>query len=257
MSLRHFSLTRVRPVAAPIAIVLLTSLLLSAWGSAAFADRYVPKRSGIPGRRESGGTRGACLNTAPTNSAQTKTLQNGPAPQAIALIPEDSGTTVSAYPTMFWSVPATAPTFGEFVLLDDETEVYSSRFQLSGQPGVIAISLPSNSGIPPLQVGKDYRWKFQVVCGNEQFMATEGNIQRVQPSAQLVKKLQTASVSEQATLYAQEGIWYSALENLATLRRAQPKDPVLEKRWQELLESVKLGPIAKDGLVNAQAIALP
>lgn len=257
MHLRHFSLTQVRP----ITVVLLTSLLLSAWSSVAFADRYVPKRAGIPGRREGGGTRGACMNTSLTTIVQKNTPQNSSIIQATALIPEDSGTTVSAYPTMFWSVPATSPTFGEFVLLDQETEVYSSRFQLSGQPGVIAISLPSNSGIPPLQVGKDYRWKFQVACGNEQFMSTEGNIQRVQPSAQLAKKLKTASMSDQAKIYAQEGIWYSALENLATLRRAQPNEPVLEKRWQELLESVKLGPVAKDNLVNGsvstQAIAIP
>ena len=251
MSLHHPT-RRLRP----IAVILLTSLLLSAWGSAAFADRYVPKRSGIPGRRESGGTRGACVDTSMSNSSQTNSSQTK-AIQATALIPEDSGTTVSAYPTMFWSVPATAPTFGEFVLLDQETEVYSSRFQLSGKPGVIAISLPSDSGIPPLQVGKDYRWKFQVVCGNEQFMATEGNIQRVQPSAELLKKLQTASLSDRAMIYAQEGIWYSALENLAALRRAQPNDAKIENRWQELLESVKLGPVAKDGLVNAQAIVIP
>ncbi|MBE9011779.1 DUF928 domain-containing protein [Pseudanabaenaceae cyanobacterium LEGE 13415] len=211
-------------------IAIATGLSVSAFVEAGFAQRFVPKNRGLPGRREGSGTRGACLQTQRS---------------VVAIMPQsNSGLTVSAYPTFSWYVPATQPTTAAFVLLDDrQTELYSTTFQIAGKPGLISLSLPQTANLPPLEVGKTYRWKFSLTCDVDDpstNMITEGWIQRVELATVLKNQLQSASLLDQAKLYAREGLWYDAVAIFLMLRRTQPSNAAIVNDWKVFLNSVAL-----------------
>jgi len=218
-----------------LVIAIAASLSISSFVEAGFAQRFVPKNRGLPGRREGSGTRGACLQTQRS---------------IVAIMPQtNSGLTVSAYPTFSWYVPATQPTTVAFVLLDDrQTELYSTSFQIAGQPGLISLSLPQTANLPPLEVGKTYRWKFSLTCDVDDpstNMITEGWVQRVELPTVLSNQLQSASVLDQARLYAKEGLWYDAAATFVMLRRTQPNNAAIAQDWKIFLDSVALEDFSK------------
>lgn len=205
----------------------------------ALAQEYIPPSRGLPGRREGGGTRGDCLN-----SQQRLT----------ALMPDTNfGKTTAEYPTFFWYIPNIHPEAAEFVLLDEEdNELYRTRFRVTGDSGVIRLSLPEEVGMPPLEVGKDYHWYFSLVCDDVDRSGdsyTEGWIQRVEPSELLLAQLDTAAASDRPAIYAAAGIWYDAVTSLADLRRANPQNPSFVRDWRTLLGSVELINVAEQPFV--------
>lgn len=211
------------------------------WGAivdnSANAQKFVPKNRGLPGRREGGGTRGACLNSKGTLTA---------------VMPiNNAGLTTTSHPTFSWYVPETQPTLAEFVLLDrNDQEIYQSTFQVSGKAGIISLTLPKTTTMMALQPDQQYRWKFAIACDSNDAsndMLTEGWVERIKPSTELQAKLSGKSPSEQAALYAAEGIWYDAAAILADLRRTQPTAES-QTRWQSLLGSVDLTNLATEPL---------
>ncbi|WP_088893390.1 DUF928 domain-containing protein [Leptolyngbya ohadii] len=224
--LRHF--------AKPAAVVLLATGVLSSVATVALAQ-YVPPDRGLPGRREGGGTRGECILSQPTLTA---------------LIPSQNfGTTVKEYPSFFWYVPQTSATTAEFVLMDGNRIVYEKTIDLPRSPGILQVSLPQDGSVPPLTVGKDYQWYFSIICNADDRsgdLLTRGWVQRQALSPALATKLTQTPLAEHATVYAQAGIWYDAVEALADLRQ-QPVTPMgvrqsqlLSDRWNRLLGSVGL-----------------
>jgi Domain of Unknown Function (DUF928) len=203
------------------------------WGAivdnSASAQKFVPKNRGLPGRREGGGTRGACLNSK-GNLTAVMPMSN-------------SGLTTSSHPTFSWYVPETQATMAEFILLDrNDQEVYQTTFQITGKAGIMSLTLPNTTTMPTLKADQQYRWKFAIACDNSDAsndMMTEGWIERVNLSSELQAKLSGKSPTEKASLYASEGIWYDALQILADLRRSQPTSAT-QGAWQNLLQSVEL-----------------
>jgi hypothetical protein len=204
----------------------------------ASAQKFVPKNRGLPGRREGGGTRGACLNSK-GNLTAVMPISN-------------SGLTTSSHPTFSWYVPETQPTIAEFILLDrNDQEIYQTTFQITGKAGIMSLTLPKTTSMHSLQVGQQYRWKFSIACDTidaSNDMMTEGWIERVTLSSGLQSKLTGQSPAEQASLYAAEGIWYDAAAILAELRRSQP-NATSQINWQNLLSSVDLNSIAIEPLI--------
>ncbi|MGF1499191.1 MAG: DUF928 domain-containing protein [Elainellaceae cyanobacterium] len=218
------------------AIALTAGLLVVGFPWAAIAQQYNPPQVGLPGRREGGGTRGDC-------SSADKPL--------MALMPETNfGQTVADYPTFYWYVPQISAEAAEFVLLDENNnEIFVTTFAIVDQPGVISLSLPESSGMPPLEVGKDYQWYFSLICDfadRSGDMFTNGWIRRVDGSTLgLGDRLETVSESDRVQMYAEAGVWFEALDTLATLRRLRPNDSTVQSQWSTLLQSVGL-----DEMVN-------
>jgi Domain of Unknown Function (DUF928) len=212
------------------------------WGAiadnSATAQKFVPKNRGLPGRREGGGTRGACVNSK-GNLTAVMPISN-------------SGLTTSSHPTFSWYVPETEPTMAEFVLLDrNEQEIYQTTFQVTGKAGIMSLTLPNTTTMPTLKADQQYRWKFAIACDNSDAsndMMTEGWVERVTPSPQLQAKLSGKSPAEQASLYAAEGIWYDAVQILADLRRTQPT-LATQVNWQNLLQSVELNSLVTEPIL--------
>jgi hypothetical protein len=211
----------------------LITLSVGLWGSgvpvAVFAQEYVPPVEGLPGRRQGGGTRGDCLH--------------GDAP-LIALMPDTNfGQTLDEYPTFYWYIPDVPAEGAEFVLLDEQdNEVYVADYQLSGQPGLIRLSLPDQAGLPPLEVGQNYRWYFSLICDRldrSGDLFTEGWVRRIE-DPDLTEQAADLSEGDRAVLYAESGIWYDTLNILAQMRRAQPDSLAIHESWSIFLDSVGL-----------------
>ncbi|MEG3971023.1 DUF928 domain-containing protein [Microcoleus sp. T2B6] len=173
------------------------------------------------------------------------------------LIPENKiGRTVSEYPLFFFYLPQTEAQEAEFVLKDENGKpIYQTTLKTNNSSGVIGVSLPANKNVSPLQVGKDYRWSVALICDAQDRSADmlgEGIVRRVELSADILRQLDRADARQKTFIYAQNGIWQDALSTLAAARRANPNDAELAADWESLLDSVKLGQIAKEPIVQTE-----
>jgi Domain of Unknown Function (DUF928) len=200
---------------------------------------------GRPGRRGGTGSRGDCP---PVKVSLT------------ALIPASNlGSSVEAHPTLWFYVPYQSGEVasGEFSLQDEQNnDVYRTTFTVSETPGVVSFSLASAA---PLEINKKYQWYVKLYCTKQQSSAPvfiRGWVERVALKPELERQLQTANTPrERIALYAQNGIWYSALTELAKLRLAEPQNATVNNDWANLLRDVGLENIAEksiSGEVNLQ-----
>jgi hypothetical protein len=230
-----------RTLSRALAIAFSAGLTLIAVPYEAFAQTYVPPDVGLPGRREGGGTRGEC-------SAVDKTLY--------ALMPTNNfGYTVDEYPTFYWYVPQIGAQAAEFVLLDENNnEVFLTTFQIADQPGIISLSLPEQSGFPSLTPGENYHWFFSLICDfNDRSgdLYTDGWVQRttLESNPSLAMQLSTAPAEDHADIYAEAGIWFNALDELAQGQIDDPSNLQLQSKWSNLLTSVGLEELIGDPFV--------
>lgn len=172
-----------------------------------------------------------------------------------ALVPENQiGRTVSEYPLFFFYLPKSDAQLAEFFLQDEkENLIYQTTLKINNSPGVMSVSIPANKNVSPLQVGKNYRWSISLIC-DPQDRSTDvfaaGIVRRVELSADIRSELEKADPRQKAVIYAQTGIWQDALSTLAAARRGNPNDAELTADWETLLDSVKLGEIAKEPIVQ-------
>jgi hypothetical protein len=201
----------------------------------------VPNIQGGNEQREPGGTRGNDCTA-------------GEAPLT-ALLPGTStpGLTTAASPTFFFYLPENSAEGAEFVLYDEKSEaIYEKQVTVPTTEGVVSISIPTDPEVPELKVESNYYWTFALVCDYDDRATDEyvqGQIQRVELSPDLTTEIENATVRDRVALYADAGIWYDTLTTLAQLRRENPTDPLLERNWVDLLQSVGLDKIAREPLL--------
>ena len=174
-----------------------------------------------------------------------------------ALVPKNKiARTVSDYPTFFFYLPQTDSELAEFILEDESgNQIYQQELTIKNLSGVIGVSIPADKNVPPLEVGKSYTWKFSVVCdaqdrSSDQFES--GIVRRVELSADILSELEKADPRQKTVIYAEKGIWQDALGTLAAARRANPNHTDLAADWKSLLDSVTLGAIAKEPIVEIE-----
>lgn len=195
---------------------------------------YKPPLRGAPAVRIDGGSRGRgvsliCLNV---------------------LAPDHTGLTVQEQPSLYWfqSEPAAVPF--ELTLIVDK----------KAQP-VLQVKLPDarRAGIQRLRLsdyhvtlspGIEYEWVIALVVDPEsrsKDVVASSYIQRVNPSGGLSARLAAASKADWPSIYAEEGIWYDALEALSDLIEAQPDNASWRADQAALLQQA--------GVTNAAAYA--
>ncbi|MBD2180513.1 DUF928 domain-containing protein [Planktothrix sp. FACHB-1355] len=227
--------------------------LPNTWGN------YEPDPSiGKPGRREGGGTRGPCAfsrDPGKTLTALVPVIQRKAGNSDTKTVA--FGATIEGSPTFFFYVPPTAAQRADFSLQDkNDQNIYQTTFSITGDPGIVSVTLPSfaNSGF--LESKKDYFWSFALSCNSKAedssdrsgVLAVNGWIQRVQANPDLAQKLGQATLRDKVALYTKAGIWYDALHSLAELRRSSPNDASLSGAWTNLLQSAGLDKLASEGL---------
>ena len=184
--------------------------------------------------------------------------ENFPEASFTALVPENKiARTVSDYPTFFFYLPQPNAELAEFILEDENGNlIYAQALTIKNLSGVISVSIPANTNVPPLEVGKNYIWKFSLVCDPEDRASDRvetGIVRRVELSADILRQLENADPRRKTFIYAKNGIWQDALGNLVAARRANPNAPVFQTDWESLLDSVRLGEIAKAPIVPIEA----
>lgn len=179
-----------------------------------------------------------------------------------ALVPSNkTGRTVSDYPTFFFYLPKTEAESAEFTLLDSTgQQIYQQTLTVKNVSGVIGISIPANSNVPPLAAGKTYTWNFTLICNpadRSGDLPSIGKVERVELSADIRRQLEQADAREKIFVYAKNGIWLDALSNLAAARRTLPTNEAIQADWESLLDSVKLSEIAKEPIVQIETEPKP
>ncbi|KST65673.1 DUF928 domain-containing protein [Mastigocoleus testarum] len=174
------------------------------------------------------------------------------------------GLTTAEYPTFWFFVPYDQSSIAtiEFVIKDESQTpsktLYRNFLNKPETPGVV--SIPMNKSIQALEISekmhhKMYHWflKVRVKCDPEQpakLETIDGWIERIELSPNLTEKLKQGTLLQQIELYAENGIWYDALMNLAKLRLAKPQDTSLQEKWTNLLLSEELENLADRPLLN-------
>ncbi|MEB3828084.1 DUF928 domain-containing protein [Phormidium sp. CCY1219] len=204
------------------------------------ATEFEPPDPEPPDDREGSGSRTSC-------PAVDKPLT--------ALIPARVNYTISPHPTFWFYVPypSNPPRDVEFTLMDEEEmEVYSLILPISETPGIVSIRLPDSA--PPLEIGQEYLWRFAYRC-NPRIRAEDevvrGAVQRVAPNRALDDRLETAIAPlQRVELYAANRLWHETVTTLAQLQRDNPEDGDIAQEWQELLQSIGLGHLADEAIVE-------
>ena len=203
-----------------------------------------PADIGQPGKRASAGSRGCGQDVNQPVSSQK---------QLTALLPiypkseQVFATTIAERPDFWFYVPySSSVAYGEFVLEDEAQNQTIYKTSLTEAPGIVNLRLPST--VAPLQIGKEYRWYFNIYCNkNNQIVAdVEGYVKRAPLSSNLKTQLEKATPSQQVALYGANGIWFESLSVASELRRTQPQN----SSWNALLQSVGLKDMANEPKVE-------
>lgn len=197
-------------------------------GSAAKAGvRWTPDPDrGSASSTLSGGRRGTSASACALNSLE-------PDPAITLLVPEGAtGLTTKAQPTLSWYLESKDVAEMTFMLShpDQATPIYTQ--QISAVEGLIEVPLPASAA---LEVGTRYRWMVFLSCNNgENEVHARSFVERVAGDT-LAVDVSGLSQTQQAEAYAENGVWYDALNSLVSAYRAESQiSTLLEIR--ELLE---------------------
>jgi hypothetical protein len=147
--------------------------------------------------------------------------------------------TTAAYPTFLFFVPETSASKVLFVLNDVEEQTTSYHFfTLPKRGGILRVALTMDK-TSEIKVGQPYQWSFVLICGKylrPDDYSIGGKLQRV------VRSDNSNPPASQMSLWERyRAFEYDALVVLDALRRANPKDRVIQAEWETWLERYKLG----------------
>lgn len=188
-----------------------------------------PPSNGQPRTTRAGGKRDQlCNQTTPTT------------PLRLLLPPSNEGHTTAAHPSFQVYIPETAAQNVFWKLEDQEGQYHYHTVQSIPQgSGIVTVKMPETA--PALESGQSFKVSLAVICGtalDPSDPVVEGWITRIAPTSTLVAnpEMSLARVAD----YAQNGVWFDAVNTLAELLRSQPNNPAIETAWEELLTSVGL-----------------
>ncbi|KYC42471.1 hypothetical protein WA1_21135 [Scytonema hofmannii PCC 7110] len=210
---------------------------------------------GAPGNRKGGGTRDG--HKCSVLEINERLLALVPAVESEQAISHVWGLTVNASPTLWFYLPYLPKDIktGKLELWDETDreprnyqQIYQGTFTVAGTPGAIALNLPPTVKLEP---DKNYHWylSLDINCnGKNQSVDVNGWIQRATFNNTLAVQLQSVE-RNQVILYAENGIWYDALTQLAQLRRSHPQAENFITDWQKLLRDAGLEEFANKPIV--------
>jgi hypothetical protein len=208
--------------------ICLTGILMTVTTSAV-AEYKKPSQTSAPDSRTTTSTasRGACLN-------QNNTQLTAIAPYSHV------GQTTSTHPTFAWFIPDGEYFPLEFHLIEVNNNAQSKTIykqDISSSPGIMYLTLPSNQ--PGLAVSKKYRWQVVMRCTRYQAVVTMADLEVITPKPEFKTELsQISGTARRAELYAQNGLWYDALQ--ISLKAAEFQRAELENKLIQELVALEL-----------------
>ncbi len=169
------------------------------------------------------------------------------------LAPDDVGTTTQEQPSLFWYQSKPANAKFELTLLQENKvkPIVEVNIDQSAKAGIQRLRLSEHAG--KLAVGVEYQWVVALVNdadNRSKDVVASGVIKRVEPTADLKKKIAATPSSSLAAVYAEAGIWYDALSVLSDQIEAHPENKQLRQTRAELLGQVGLKAAAQADLAD-------
>jgi len=195
--------------------------------SAMAAFVYQPPQRGAPKARVGGGTRGT----------------GGDLPELQVLAPDHVGLTTRAQPRLYWYAHSPVAAHIEFVIIDDDAidpllEIETGTVKVSG---VQYLDLAEYN--ITLQPGVPYQWSVVLIL-DENSRSTDviasGVVERIEPDKTTSRRLADSHGKQLVAAYANEGIWYDALDTISVMIEAAPADADLTEIRATLLDQVGL-----------------
>jgi hypothetical protein len=196
-----------------------------------------PDRS-APGNRGEGASRG-CVSGDQPLTALVPVYQQADVVQVWGL-------TSQAQPGFWFYLPYEPNVIQsiEFVVQDDQEEtLYRSAIPIPDRSGPMQVKLPATTS---LAAGKAYHWFFKVktLCPNQPAPTStyvEGWVKRQALPTAVSDRLRNATPQEQSAIYAENGLWYDALNAIGEGIMTTPGNTALAEEWKGLLEEIGLG----------------
>jgi hypothetical protein len=194
---------------------------------------------GLRGVRGVRGIRGACMQI-----EENFTLR--------LLVPERTGKTLDAQPTLYWFVSQPLSN-AEFIFILDKVPLtdnnefseplIKTNLKLSVPAGIqvlpLAKVLPADKSTFQLEPGTEYRWTLLLTCHADYpslDIKSTGTIKRIEPSTELSTEIQQSSPEKLPYLYAKQGLWYNALNELVKQIKEQSDNALSRKTLVDLLK---------------------
>ncbi|NES81950.1 MAG: DUF928 domain-containing protein [Moorea sp. SIO2B7] len=204
------------------------------------SDDKKPTKTSGAGSRD-----GQCSqNAIPTTEANSSSTQG----YLMSLVPTTNfGLTIAEHPTLWIYLPETSARQLVLSIMEQGTKHHSQTFvSITGDSGIISLQPSPDS--PSLEIGKAYELVVMLVCEQRPSL-NDPRISSWISRISLPQPKNQGTVLEQAAWYAEQGIWYDALDTLVQARRSQPNNQDLMNIWAEFLDSGGLKEIATEPLV--------
>lgn len=218
-------------------LIMLLAVLITA--DAAAAPVYKPPFRGAP----DGGIGGAArvMKEVPFYSPSMRRAPDGRIGGATRgdkdfqlLVPNHTARTISDQPNLYWypAKPASMR-FKLTIAKGDEEQPFFYK-ELQGVKAGINIVRLAEYGV---RLERDFKYEWCIIGDIDEHC---GTILVVAPPAQLQDKLKTAGAGKAHYVYAEEGLWYDALQSISEMIEASPDKKDLRADRAALFEQVGL-----------------
>ena len=164
---------------------------------------------------------------------------------ALPLVPDHVGLTVFSQPDLYWYLSGPTTSKVLFVLVDTRSIQVVHEQMLTAHSGIQRIRF-KDFGIT-LEPNVLYRWYIDLVLDMDmpsRDILSGGMIQRVQPTFN-ISDIATVNSIDAVRFYAEQGLWYDALDVISELIAAAPNDHMFRKQRASLLDQVGLEEVSE------------
>ena len=198
-----------------------------------------PKLGVVEGGRI-GGARGE--SDVPEDTAEAGFAEG--APEVWVLTPASAGLTVSASPSLYYYLSDNTGMALDVTINLDRLTLFQLQVNTPKRKGVYKVSL-AEMGMQ-LEEGKEYEWNVVLIPDPAQGslnITSTGAVKRV-PVEKKLEEMLIEKKSNQYEAYAENGIWYEALDELNQKILANPENTKLKTERSDLLKQVGLPSVA-------------
>ena len=221
---------RILPILSMVSLLTLSSVSLP---SSANTNNPDPNQ-GLPDGTVGGGSRSgsACSSQEPL----------------LAFVPDSHilKTTESQTTLWFYLPKSDILTDAELIVYDENGDaVVDTIFSVAEQSGLFGINLNSLTDGGILDLEKDYRWFFSLICPDDRAadVSVDGWVQSTALSPSFIDELNAVPPVEQANLYIQEGLWSEAVLLLLNSQHSAISAAPRPNSWNSVIQAISPAPI--------------
>jgi hypothetical protein len=163
------------------------------------------------------------------------------------LAPIEIGLTAHEQPTLYWYLSAKVDADIEVVVVHPQKIAPLVQVRVAGpvESGIKAFRLDGH-GIE-LEPGVDYEWSVAIVFDPRQRsldIISSGVVRYVKTVEAVAKRLDASKRGDEVYVFAEEGLWYDAIDSVSQAIAQRPADARLREIRASLLEQVALAEAA-------------